>query len=131
MPTKTKINVRLLRRIQKQIAKEPKQFRMDRYFQHYPGSIPNCGTACCIGGWAITLGGKFKTPEQARMEASDVHWSAKDALGLTIFQAARLFHLSNWPEPFRHEFFDARTLTQKAKVAIARIDRFIATKGAE
>jgi hypothetical protein len=125
---KTKLNVRLLRRIQKQILKEPRQFQMPRMFDYRP-AIPNCGTAACIAGWAYTFSLKNATPERARQSAVRlVRTSALDIaqekLGLDIYQAHRLFNYSQWPFKFNLD-------SNNPKQAVARIEHFINTEGAE
>ena len=52
---KSKLNVRLLRRIQKKITKHPELFDMSSWSHE-----TSCGTSCCIGGWALILSGVAK-----------------------------------------------------------------------
>lgn len=119
------MNVRLLRRIQKQIAKEPKQFDMGFWFERkLPWKIPNCGTAACIGGWAVALHNKV-TPENARKCR---RLEPQEILELDYDQAGRLFYKQHWPDKFLENL---KSPTASAKQAVARIDHFIKTKGAE
>lgn len=149
------INIPLLRKIQKQILKEPKQFDMtnwftqteskmrksgDRFFteisQH--SRIPNCGTAACIAGWAVAINNRLN-PDQASAWASSEHKNglyfvgyAAELLGLDDDQGDRLFYEGNWPEEFKFEMGKAYGKASKqAKVACARIDHFIKTNGEE
>ena len=51
--------VNLLRKVQKQILLEPRQFDIQHWFTMFPKNVtrvPNCGTAACIAGWAIAFG---------------------------------------------------------------------------
>lgn len=147
------MNVRLLRRIQKQILKEPKQFDIDTWFA-IDSHAPNCGTTACIAGWAIALS-KKQTPLVAAKsirknfgrpsilllswsQAKDIEPKARRALELTPAQAERLFHIGGWPDEFVNRHHENRDheddyhwVKHKATVAADRIDHFIATKGAE
>lgn len=89
------MNVKLLRRIIKAIKKEPGQFDMRSWFTRQRG-IPNCGTAACIGGWAVALT-KRANPEKARLASKNSRERTKEAV----------------------------------TKAVARINHFIKTKGAE
>ena len=127
-----KMNVRLLRRVAKHIAEEPR--RLDMYKIAAKTSTgqtdtPPCGTVGCIAGWACLLSG------------SSVHgssWSkGMKLLGLTNEQAFRLFDYpigcsgDGWPARFGQRFINAKTSRGEASAAIARIWHFIKTKGAE
>lgn len=141
---KKKLNVRLLRKIQRHILEEPKRFLMRAFVETgKPGTaymndewefekFPACGTAACIGGWACILNGKLSARN------GDFEIPAARLLGVTRSrnfmvksQADRLFHVPYWPEQFKHEFRRAHGATAHARIAAARIDHFIATKGAE
>lgn len=129
------MNTKLLRRIQKQILKEPRQFDMDFYFSEYHSlgvKIPRCGTAACIAGWAICLADK-KTPQQAdeSLRMSPARFRAQEHLGLTAEQCDRLFYQGGWPAPFKENYGGAKNATHAARIACLRIDHFIKTKGAE
>jgi len=119
-PKKQKINVRLLRRIQKQILKEPRQFIMSRYFAHSQ-RIPNCNTAACIAGWAIAL--KEGITPKAAANSFVPYSDGQDALGLTINQAERLFLPANWPNRFLLK------PSHDPHQAVARIEAFIKSNG--
>lgn len=124
---KYKINVALLREIQKQILKSPKQFRMWTWFVS-DNSIPNCGTAACIAGWAIALKRK-----ESPQKAYEWWWNSngtlspfeigKRALKLTNAQAGRLFIPEHWPAQFHKKNAD------DAEQAVRRIDAFIKSGG--
>lgn len=132
------MNVRLLRRIQKRILAEPLQFQMGHWFTargdwsdfidgHAPEMIPNCGTAACIAGWAVTLD-LHKKPSE--VEVNSIEPRARRLLKLTLEQALRLFIINQWPQEFSGDWA-ILTPRQKARRAVQRIDYFIMTKGAE
>jgi hypothetical protein len=143
--TKKKLNVKLLRKIQRHILAEPKRFIMDTWIRRgdpfedlmMPDAglpsivLPACGTAACIGGWALQLSGKriaTNTPVAKR---------AKAILGITpqndddSWPEDRLFITDNWPSEFYIRFEESQDPQERAQIACARIDHFIATKGAE
>lgn len=111
------MNTRLLHKVQKAILAEPRQFNMDTWFSYFDCEgkpPPGCGTAACIGGWAIALS-KNLTPR---------------VLGLTVGQADRLFVKYLWPTAYRTRRAE-RTAKQYARNAAKRIDHFIKTEGEE
>lgn len=143
------MNVELLEQIKAKILAEPRQFVMRSFFKRGDGlaamyrkpawadlrrfTVPNCGTAACIAGWAISLRMKM-TPrevENTHLLPGRVTDDAARALGLSYTQGLRLFHISGWPQQFMQGFEDADTFEARAKVAAARIDHFIATQGVE
>lgn len=132
---KTKLNVKLLRKIQKHILAEPKRFIMGWWNEKSsPGeplndfemcsTIPKCGTAACIGGWALILSGE--NPDLMR----SVSKAAGALLGIENDAANRLFDSYAWPNRFRR-FRELKSPAARVKVAVARIDHFIKTNGAE
>lgn len=128
-----KLNVKLLRKIQKHILQEPKRYDQNVWFerknpQHDPSFAP-CGTMACIGGWAQSLSSKRGLVEPSFDKA-------RRLLGLECDQAARLLDSVSqsycaWPAKFSKAYLKAKTRAGKARVAVRRIDHFIATKGAE
>jgi hypothetical protein len=48
-----------------------------------------------------------------------------------ICEAVRLFHVGYWPHPFEGDYRAAKTTKEKAEIAAARIDFFIATNGTD
>ena len=120
------MNVRLLRRIKKQILAEPNTFRMD---------VWSCGTAHCIGGWAAVLTGWTPRIEHGGIAHSatkgstcwDIGAITNDSLDIDTIQRVRLTSESRWPDPFR----GGRTRKIRAELAAARIEHFIKTKGEE
>jgi hypothetical protein len=136
---KTKLNVKLLRKIQKHILAEPKRFIMAGFFEHgKPGDFiwdyslagsgfPDCGTAACIAGWAVKLEtGRFG-------QEATIGRRAEKLLGLdeATLQRDSLFSVYSWPSKFGRPFREAADPAIRAKIACARIDHFIATKGDE
>lgn len=132
-----KLNVKLLRRIQKHILEEPRRFFMDWFIaKGTPGkkdfkvttdawrggwdlakSVPACGTAACIAGWVnLFTGHKPNAYELARKE-----------LGITKNQAIQLFNSGLWPEPYDLRYEHAKTPRRRASIACKRIEHFIKT----
>lgn len=79
-------------------------------------TMPPCGTAACIAGWANLFTKYFD-------ESSSIH--AQQVLGLDENEAESLFYDDNWPEPFRTRYQKAKTPKQRAKIACQRIDHLI------
>jgi hypothetical protein len=139
------MNIKLLRKIQKRILEEPAQFQMDSWFLNNPNMIPNCGTAACIGGWAVTLGKRRKRPSTiacklascAPHETFRVHHEnavlmnseINKYLRLDDEQRKRLTDFSYWPEKYRK--LKSEGSSEYAKQAAERIDHFIKTNGEE
>ena len=139
-----KLNVRLLRRIQKHILEEPRRFQMGAAviragnpkqwkliaptFAHDASkTMPPCGTAACIAGWADILSG-----------GSGNGWTVRERAATKLGVPAGfswlghpLFDDNSWPQPFRTRYRAAKTPQARAKIAAQRIDHFIKTKGAE
>jgi len=128
------MNINLLRQIQTKITEEPKQFRMSAFFSRGCG-IPNCGTAACIGGWAVALHNKMNPRDADRLFDSVMDPSIDRnpclILGLGLLESERLFHVGNWPSQFASDWEWAKTPEAMVKVACDRIDHFIATEGRE
>jgi hypothetical protein len=133
-----KLNVRLLRKIQRHILEEPKRFIMgDVIVREDPGveilddeliwKMPKCGTAACIAGWALLLSGK---------RGSDMSKAAK-LLGIEDPDTegydgdSALFYTSKWPAKFYNAWNVAKSNKARARVAVRRIEHFIKTKGKE
>ena len=128
---KPKINVRLLRRIQKQILKEPRQFQMAAWFTTLGvDDIPNCGTAACIGGWAMALKRNWN-PKTADERTVHEYSDAKKALGLDDIKGGRLFIFGEWPQQYQRVGKHKAGTKAFARQAVRRIDHFIKTRGRE
>lgn len=118
------MNVPLLRKIQQVIAESPAEFYMGMWHQEDSRACDRlsdvndlCGTTHCIAGWAQVL-----SPEH---QSSTALLDGQKALGLDFVQADRLFYASRWPIRFWKGF------QPSVENAIARIDHFIETGGAE
>lgn len=81
-------------------------------------TVPPCGTAACIAGWANLLTGG--------MEEGD-HFRAADVLGLDREMAWNVFGADSWPDHFWTQFRKARYPKVRAKIAAARIEHLIET----
>jgi hypothetical protein len=135
---KQKLNVKLLRRIQKYIMEEPRRFLMDAWgikarsqkewkrkteycegqpkFEDASDNMPPCGTAACIAGTANLLTGGKKLSADVR---------AAKQIGLSKLQAENLFYKFNWPARFEVRYDSAKTPKARAKIACQRIDHLI------
>lgn len=125
------MNVKLLQQVKAHILEEPRRFFMSQYvMRDEPGALhnldgrrrkmPSCGTAACIGGWAVILTQGLDAPYGFQEGA----WAAK----ISKAQANRLFLIHEWPERFRKAWKKADMVT-RATIAAKRIDHFIATNG--
>ena len=146
------INVRLLRRVERAILKEPRRFVMKWW--HVTGRIlvdipekyrPPCNTVACIAGHVQWLTDPKQFAEDVEAGRDDnVEHDARVALGLDGGQAYRLFMMKDWgdgdgrdpfgngwPQRFCDAYHSAKTPRARAKAAVARIEHFIATNGAE
>lgn len=148
---KNRVNIPMLRRIQKRILEEPKLFFMADWQMK-----ATCGTACCIGGHALAEKGINKVPATATdakvINNHKIHWDssahkgdlvwkgrsglledfdaqteAAGLLGLTVAESRALFVTDGWPEEFRERYSDKLSPTLRAHIAVARIDHFIET----
>lgn len=136
---KTKLNVKLLRKIQKHITEEPRRFFMSWFIakadtqeewsdlaaseDDLSKEPPPCGTAACIAGWAnlLTRGPKDEVSNTAR---------ATRILGIELVDYTKtplhpLFDSQGWPTPFARNYNKAKTPKQRAKIACQRIDHLI------
>lgn len=126
------MNTRLLRRVAKHIAAEPKRLAMHLIATTVDSdahNAPPCRTVGCIAGWSCLLSGE--TVDKSS-------WSkGRNLLGLDEDASYRLFDYpanlptDGWPKKFVKRFMNARTPRGRATVTVARIEHFIKTKGAE
>jgi hypothetical protein len=125
---KKSLNVKLLRKVQKHIMKEPKRLLMGEWlvtkskkvpqFENDAGEwehFPKCNTAACIAGWAVMLHDKH--PPRGK----SIETRATKILGGSSMDS--LFYTSLWK--LEHEFNTAETPRQRAKIAVKEIDHFI------
>jgi|SRR6185369_6720235 len=129
------MNKELLLEVKQQILNEPRSLAMGDWKQtkseirlrvsegYHEGrngpktsfhDFPRCGTACCIGGWAREL-----APDTIK------HWNFADILKLTHYQAATLFYVNAWAEPYKSKYLAAETPEERAPIAASYIDYFI------
>jgi hypothetical protein len=113
--------------IQKNILAEPKQFQMEEFWTYYISNvkIPNCGTAACIGGWAMCLTRKIKPAELALRGWRDNLVAIE--IGTDLIKLKKLIWFYNWPEKFRHVRKEGTVAF--ARQAVRRIEHFIQTNG--
>lgn len=128
------MNIPLLRAIQARILAEPDAFRMDTW---------SCGTAHCIAGWALTLNGlKIANPGEVSGRQTVMGGLSPLAVAATLLEltswasglpsgSSELFFVEEWPRTFREAFETSTSRREKARIAAARIDHFIATEGRE
>lgn len=133
------MNKTLLRDIQHTILTKPERFDMGTWVDQESA----CGTACCIGGWALVHDGfkpvrmKFRDGEYKYTETvfrkgtkalkpEEIPIRAEKALRLTTQEAKSLFYDENWPEDLRTQFNLATTPMGRALVAAQRIERLLA-----
>lgn len=138
------MNVELLRKVQAEILKEPRRFRMDKWVNldavGVGDSDPPCGTAACIGGYAVILAqGEVDHVEDWKKRAEDL-WghggsfagvTARQQLELTSQEAERLFYINGWPDEYANQYVGTINPAKRARIACDRIDHFIKTEGRE
>lgn len=128
-----KLNVPLLREVQKQILNEPTTFFMRNWMTFGPkgthwiddgGSrqeFTACGTAACIGGWAICL-----TDKSTNSIPRYVAEKAQNLLGLPN---QHLFSVSTWDDDLAKKYSRARNNECRAAAAAEMIERVIQRYG--
>jgi hypothetical protein len=121
------MSVKLLRKVEKAILKEPKRFCMGTWGDLAQRDAPVCGTVGCIAGWAALLN-VTENPDEFRKHVDMMtQKNGKRALKLTLPQCRRLFFLSGWPSKFQTLFLRGDSV----KAAVKRIEHFIKTGGRE
>lgn len=132
--TKSGLNVKLLRRIQRHIFVRPSRFMMAWYYSKgkpgarggswsdQPKRYPPCGTVACIAGWANILTGAKTT-----QEIQDSTRAARK-LGLPDipFGIYPLFGVHLWSTDFATRYRAATTPKERVKIASEVIDDLIA-----
>lgn len=122
------MNIKLLRKVQKEILKEPRRFDMQSWFER--NSISPCGTTACIGGFAVALSNRWTRLKRGE-RLMNVEGRATIYLDIEGFMGPRLFFISNWPERLKYAYLTAGSPLKRAKVAVKRIDLFIKSGGKE
>ncbi len=136
-----KLNVRLLRRIQKHILKEPRRFFMEGVMVKFKNQkqwdeatmihsdlspiMPPCGTAACIAGWANILSGRGS--KNLSVAAKTLGLSEEYDFSGTTCPADRVFAVMEWPQPFQDQYEQAKTPRRRARIATNRIEHLIKT----
>lgn len=132
-------SIDLLRQVKRAILAQPNFYAQNRWVS----SVNSCGTTCCIAGWAdFVVNGKAAHNKRAKklIVPTGQQWKVADewleiaaeALGITLDESERLCEgSSEWPEDLAGAYAEAATAKERAKVAAARIEHFIATDGAE
>lgn len=127
------MNKELLLKVREQILREPRQFVMGTWYTEHPMEsedndelwmgveIPNCGTAACIAGWAISIAEK-KSPHKA----SGTIGAASRYLDVKWEDAEDLFYEDHWDDDLQERWENASSLDERAQIAAERIDQFIA-----
>lgn len=128
---KQKLNVRLLRKIQKHILEEPRRLEMGAWgyrigsfsARHYG---PPCGTVGCIAGWALWLNGIDPTGADVSAKSAELlGLPPSGRLGEVTQEQHVLFYTDHWPTKYRHQFNKAKTPVGRARATARRIDYFI------
>lgn len=137
------MNVKLLRKVRDQILAEPAQFVMGDFYVNWldgdadddvdiSREIPYCG-AGCIAVQAIAISQGCTPAEVGKIDLWVAGSLAADLLDLphhnTEFWEPPLFLVEGWPEKFGRAWSRAKTTQQRAKVAAAVIEDYIATDG--
>jgi hypothetical protein len=134
------MNVKRLKQVAKLIQEHPTQFNMEWWFKNtnaVGGRAGGCGTAACIGGWAVFLKRRVKSLDKLQgqfipaLAGADIQEEAALYLGLHYPGTDRLFVPTEWPDKFREAYENAKTAKEAAQVAVKRIHNFIKTGGQE
>src|ERR1700744_5431070 len=94
----SKESIKRLRQVKRAILAQPKFYDQDRF----PRTV-DCGTTCCIAGWAVWVEDPEAYPNRvANIDLLGVWRSAgASALGLERSQVDNLFGFGVlWPQPF-------------------------------
>lgn len=130
------MNIELLREIQKCVLENPDRVFMPHFISDIhtrqprqgvgPDTIDNCGTAGCIGGWALMLA--------ARRDGVSLPTTVEQierVLDLKRFQGSSLLWTANWPVVYARRYQFADTDEERAKAVCERIDNFIESNGTD
>ena len=112
------MNTKLLLEIKKHILTHPKQLNMGTWM-----TKTNCGTTCCIAGWACLL--------SKELYANTNVWRFAEKILDIEGESDRLFHTEDWPTKYRNLYYDAGSSEARAKVTADRIQHYIDTGGLE
>lgn len=122
-------NIKLLKKVRKYILKHPERYNQNIWRGRNP-----CGTTACIAGATIIcayprLIGATLLNYLADTDASRIPRIAAQKLGLNQWESTRLFNVvSDWPQPFKAQYIDARTAFCRSSAAANYIDSIIEKK---
>lgn len=133
------VNRDLLLKVKEKILAEPGQFIMEDIFatseqigytSDLPREVPNCGTAACIAGWAVSLA------IEANPKAGEKAWERlevrhTEVMGITRERFDTLCFVYGWPRGYADRWRSTRDLTERAKIAAQVIDLRLAQWAAE
>lgn len=134
------INVELFERVIAAIDNEPERLGMSHYFLRKEGE--ECGTACCIAGWACILSGAVPTNFEDIGDREEESYLVKTAQGERVFavalgreslglsgdQANDLFHCSEWSRDDQIAYDNAENPRDRADITIKVIREFLAAQ---
>lgn len=140
--------IKLLRKVQRFLLKEPRRFNMAQGILNYDNPTfdlktqleePPCGTACCIAGAAFAISNKIV------FSKTSVPWyqiedNLKYNYGLDGNRAGRLFFvpgvhplvtadIDGWPEHWAKFYREAKTAYERTLIGVAYIEHYIAIDG--
>jgi hypothetical protein len=117
------MKIKLLRKIAAAIEENPGGLNMSILHSNRAGYYVevDCATAHCICGWGAVITGK----------SIDAGRSSEPVFGINSVQRSKLFWTIGWPAQFSAPYRRATSAESKAAIAIARIEHFVKTKGAE
>lgn len=121
------MNIELLRRIKQQILQNPELYDQDSWVNVHRKT--ECGTACCIAGWACQLDDirKFKSLineiESYKTPGFSIRGTARNLLDLTQNQDTELFIY--WPASYKKRYIYANNARERAAIGAEYIDYFV------
>lgn len=140
------MNIDLLNKIKEQIQKESDRFDYDTWVvtRRKKSKVPTpiiksinsafadtanhcCGTAACVGGWALILSGEYKTlksEHDSNMFFTEMIEKIKEVLDLNDFQ----FYFLCMPWLFDNAYLENPDIYYTSEEAIERIDYLISGK---
>lgn len=126
---------RRLEAVAKAMTEHPNQVDMRAWFATAI-SLPTgfvraggCGTAGCIGGWALALFATGKVITLREANRASLMIPPASVLHLSSEQTPRLFHVCHWPKRQAAAYRRATTPAGITRATVARIKQFIACDG--
>lgn len=124
------VNVELFQRVKEKILQAPEQFDMGGWGWPQDDAAPECGTVCCIGGWAMLLA--YPDDKTLQLDLARGNFTYNNildplkvrvpALGEPSGCASRIFYTNNWPTDFRRRYVYAQSPQERAQAAADYID---------